>query len=265
MESSKEQEQRRDYMTKKDGTTHDSNPDPITGEPGAHPVGVAGGGTGGALAGAAIGGAVGGPVGALVGGAIGAVAGGAAGKGAAEMVNPTDEENYWRNEYKTRPYYKAGKEYEHYQPAYKYGWESASKPNYMGRQFEDVEGDLKTNWNTYRGNSTTEWNDVRDATRDSYSRVSQRSSTPGMTTASEVGSNAANYAGQKGDAIWDQVKGNWHQGKGWVKSKWNDLTDDDIDRMQGDREQIVGKIQEKYGEAKWKTADIENEFRKNWR
>src|SRR5688572_18850202 len=86
--------------------TRDSNPDPITGEPGAHPVGVAGGGTGGALAGAAIGGAVGGPVGAAVGGAIGAVAGGLGGKAAAEAVNPTQEDAYWRSNYASRPYVK---------------------------------------------------------------------------------------------------------------------------------------------------------------
>jgi uncharacterized protein YjbJ (UPF0337 family) len=241
-------------MVKKNlDNTPDSNPDPITGEPGAHPVGVAGGGTGGAMAGAAIGGAVGGPVGALVGGAIGAVAGGAAGKGVAESVNPTVEDEYWRNEHKTRPYITKDKSYDYYQPAYKYGWESASKPNYMGRRFEEVEPDLEKNWSSYRGTHNAEWRDVRDATRDSYTRVHSRATTPGMTTASEIG--------DKSDAVWEQVKGNWHQFKGSVKSKWNDLTDDEIEQMQGDRERIVGKIQEKYGEAKWKRSDIENEFR----
>src|SRR6186997_1972627 len=76
--------------------TPDSNPDPITGAPGAHPVGVAAGGAGGAAAGAAIGGAIGGPVGAVVGGALGAIGGGLAGKGAAEAVNPTAENEYWQ-------------------------------------------------------------------------------------------------------------------------------------------------------------------------
>src|SRR5215213_10205152 len=113
--------------------TPDVNPDPITGEPGAHPVGVAGGGAGGAVAGAAIGTAVGGPVGTVVGGAIGAVAGGLAGKGAAESVNPTVEEGYWRENYKKRPYYQSDRDYDHYAPAYRYGWESASNPEFHGR------------------------------------------------------------------------------------------------------------------------------------
>ena len=50
----------------------DLNADPITGEPGSHPVGTAVGGLGGAAAGAAIG-ALAGPLGALIGGAVGAV------------------------------------------------------------------------------------------------------------------------------------------------------------------------------------------------
>ncbi|HWW62672.1 MAG TPA: CsbD family protein [Thermoanaerobaculia bacterium] len=61
--------------------------------------------------------------------------------------------------------------------------------------------------------------------------------------------------------MWDQVKGNWHQFKGSIREKWNDLTDDDINQMDGKREQIVGKIQERYGEQKWKAADIERELR----
>jgi phage tail tape-measure protein len=66
----------------------DRNPDPITGEPGAHPVGTGVGATGGALAGAAIG-AVGGPVGMAAGALVGAVTGGIVGKEVAESIDPT--------------------------------------------------------------------------------------------------------------------------------------------------------------------------------
>src|SRR5688572_30279764 len=79
---------------KRDKAT-DANRDPITKEPGAHPLGTGAGAASGAAAGAAIGTAVGGPVGTLIGGAAGAVAGGLAGKGAAEAVNPTREDEYW--------------------------------------------------------------------------------------------------------------------------------------------------------------------------
>lgn len=239
---------------------HDANPDPITGEPGAHPLGVAGGASGGALAGAAIG-AVGGPIGSAIGGAIGAVAGGLAGKGAAEAVNPTEEDAYWRDNHKTRPYFQSGRNYDDYAPAYRYGWESASRPEYHGRQFDDVESDLSRGWDKVRGKSRSEWNDMKLATRDAFERVQNRVS-PGMTRASETASLNAHTTEQKTDAVWDQVKGNWKQFKGTVKSKWNDLTDDDLDKMDGERERIVGKIQERYGEAKWSAADIENELRR---
>ncbi|HVS33107.1 MAG TPA: hypothetical protein VMS98_16795 [Thermoanaerobaculia bacterium] len=166
----------------------DANPDPITGEPGAHPLGVAGGGTGGALAGAAVGGAVGGPVGAVVGGAVGAVAGGLAGKGAAEAVNPTEEEKYWKQNYKSRGYYQQGRDFEHYAPAYRYGWESAARPHYSGRRFDEIESDLGRNWVNARGKASTEWSDIRFAARDAFDRVRDRGNTndtPGMTRAKE--------------------------------------------------------------------------------
>lgn len=65
------------------------NPDPLTGAPGAHPVGTGLGAVSGAAAGASIGAAAG-PLGAAVGTVVGAVAGALAGRGAAEAVNPTE-------------------------------------------------------------------------------------------------------------------------------------------------------------------------------
>ncbi|MGZ2256828.1 CsbD family protein [Roseobacter sp. A03A-229] len=49
---------------------------------------------------------------------------------------------------------------------------------------------------------------------------------------------------------WDIIKGNWKQMKGEVKSKWGELTDDEIDQAEGDRERLSGLIQERYGVAK---------------
>ena len=49
---------------------------------------------------------------------------------------------------------------------------------------------------------------------------------------------------------WDQRKGQWHQVKGSIRVKWGDLTDDEVEQLDGNREKMVGKIQEKYGIAK---------------
>jgi uncharacterized protein YjbJ (UPF0337 family) len=48
----------------------------------------------------------------------------------------------------------------------------------------------------------------------------------------------------------DEVGGNWKQFKGTVKEKWGKLTDDDMTVIEGKRDQLVGKIQERYGYAK---------------
>lgn len=61
-------------------------------------------------------------------------------------------------------------------------------------------------------------------------------------------------------SIWNQVEGNWNQFKGAVKERWSDLSDDDLEQMEGRRDRIIGKIQERYGENQWKVADIEREL-----
>ena len=49
---------------------------------------------------------------------------------------------------------------------------------------------------------------------------------------------------------WDQMKCQWSQMKGSVRKQWGKLTDDDLDVIAGERERLVGKIQERYGIAK---------------
>lgn len=48
----------------------------------------------------------------------------------------------------------------------------------------------------------------------------------------------------------DTLKGQWKQLKGRVQQKWGDITNDDLDRIEGRREELVGVIQEKYGRSK---------------
>ena len=46
---------------------------------------------------------------------------------------------------------------------------------------------------------------------------------------------------------WDRIEGNWLQFKGKAKEQWGKLTNDDMDRLDGKREQLIGRIQESYG------------------
>jgi uncharacterized protein YjbJ (UPF0337 family) len=47
--------------------------------------------------------------------------------------------------------------------------------------------------------------------------------------------------------IWEKFKGSWNQTKGAVKEQWGKLTDDDLLDIEGRRDQLVGKIQTRYG------------------
>lgn len=146
----------------------DTNPDPLTGASGAHPVGVTAGGVGGGVVGAVVGSAVAGPIGAVVGAVAGTVAGGLAGKEMGEMVNPTEEHKYWSSEYQKRPYYKAGTAYGQYSPAYQYGWESRAAN--QGKSFEESEEQLARDWDKRRGASSLSWSDAKQATQDAWER-----------------------------------------------------------------------------------------------
>lgn len=46
---------------------------------------------------------------------------------------------------------------------------------------------------------------------------------------------------------WDRIQGNWKQFKGGAKKQWGNLTDDELDRIAGQRDELVGRIQERYG------------------
>jgi uncharacterized protein YjbJ (UPF0337 family) len=48
----------------------------------------------------------------------------------------------------------------------------------------------------------------------------------------------------------DVLKGKWHQLKGDIKSRWGKLTDDDLDRAEGNAEKLIGRVQERYGYAR---------------
>jgi hypothetical protein len=150
----------------------DANRDPITGAPGAHPIGTGIGAAAGGAAGAAAGTVVAGPAGTLVGAAVGAIAGGLAGKGVGEMVDPTVEDAYWKRQYAAEPYYSAKNDWDFYAPAYRAGYEGRAK--YDGSSFDDVESDLQADYARYGGDDMSSWDQVRPATRAAWDRVDRR-------------------------------------------------------------------------------------------
>ena len=59
---------------------------------------------------------------------------------------------------------------------------------------------------------------------------------------------------------WDQIEGNWKRAMAEVKQKWAKLTDDDILLIRGKRDQLIGKIQERYGIAKEAAEEQVDQF-----
>jgi hypothetical protein len=148
----------------------DRNADPITNAAGSHPIET---GIGAAVAGAASGmaaGAVAGPVAAAVGAAAGAIAGGYAGKGIGEMIDPTTEDNWLRDNFKQRPYVEDGDNYEDYHPAYRYGALTESKYGDAGIDLMDRQ--LQTEWEANRENKMP-WKKAKWAVKDAYDRTVQ--------------------------------------------------------------------------------------------
>ena len=145
------------------------NRDPISGAPGAHPIGTGIGAAAGGMAAGAAAGSVAGPIGTAVGAAVGAIAGGLAGKGIAEMIDPTVEEAYWRENYKNRGYISTGATFDDWGPAYMYGVDNYAR--YEGRPFDEVEPELGRDWQRAKGRSSLTWDNAREATRDSWLRL----------------------------------------------------------------------------------------------
>lgn len=65
---------------------------------------------------------------------------------------------------------------------------------------------------------------------------------------------------------WDRVKGDWKVARGKVKAEWGKLTDNDLDVINGDREQLEGRIQALYGMDKQQVRHAVDRWAKesNW-
>jgi hypothetical protein len=81
-----------------------------------------------------------------------------------------DEDSWWRSNFSSRPY-ATDRTYDEFRPAYQYGYESGQ--HHMGRNWKDVESDLRTGWEKFEGRSGagSTWESVKDAVRDAWHRV----------------------------------------------------------------------------------------------
>ena len=81
------------------------------------------------------------------------------------------EDNYWHENFSSRPYALGPDYYDRFRPGYRYGFESAQ--HHLGRRWEEAEPDLRRGWDTYqhRGPAPTAWEEIKAAVRDAWDRV----------------------------------------------------------------------------------------------
>ena len=81
------------------------------------------------------------------------------------------EENYWTENFSSRPYALGPDYYDRFRPAYRYGFDAARHG--VGRNWDEAEPDLRTGWERYehRGEHPTAWEEIKDAVRDAWDRV----------------------------------------------------------------------------------------------
>lgn len=79
------------------------------------------------------------------------------------------EDAYWREHHAERPYAVADRGYEHYQPAYRYGFEAAF--HHPGKSWDEIEADLRRGWETPSQHLEGAWDEMKQAVHDAWAHV----------------------------------------------------------------------------------------------
>jgi len=140
----------------------------------ADEIGEAAGGISGVLVGVGIGSAAG-PVGTLIGGIAGAIGGWWAGRAVSEAAErlSEDDDSYYRHHYESLPNRHTDRAYEDVRGAYYLGQIASHNPNFVEREFTEVEPELERGWAAYADRYGT-WTTVRDFARAGFARGQSR-------------------------------------------------------------------------------------------
>jgi hypothetical protein len=88
-----------------------------------------------------------------------------------DEIDPTLEDAYWRENFRGRPYVSEGETYDPYDAAYRTAYENYDQ--YRGRTFDDVESDLRQDYEQRGGQSAMAWEKAKEATRDAWRRIEE--------------------------------------------------------------------------------------------
>ncbi|HEY8197779.1 MAG TPA: hypothetical protein VIG04_12415 [Gemmatimonadales bacterium] len=81
------------------------------------------------------------------------------------------EDNFWFENFTSRPYALGPDFYDRFRPAYRYGFDSAQ--HHVGRSWDEAEDDLRKGWDRYehRRENTSTWDEIKEAVRDAWERI----------------------------------------------------------------------------------------------
>jgi hypothetical protein len=86
-------------------------------------------------------------------------------------LNPSVHDIYWREAFKREPYYTSDYTYDDYAPAYRTGYEAAGRYHGQNKRFDDMEPELRANYDRAKGKSRLTWEKAKDAVRAAWHRV----------------------------------------------------------------------------------------------
>jgi hypothetical protein len=81
-------------------------------------------------------------------------------------LSSSDYSRYFADNFEKSSFFRSGSEWQDYEPAYQYGYDSFGQ--YRGKRFDDVEGELAQAWNTTRRGSKLGWQEAKEAVRDGW-------------------------------------------------------------------------------------------------
>jgi hypothetical protein len=94
-----------------------------------------------------------------------------AGRASGGAFNPSVHDIYWREAYSREPYYRSEYTYDDYAPAYRTGYEAAGRHLGQNRRFEDMESELRADYERAKGKSRLGWENAKNAVRAAWHRV----------------------------------------------------------------------------------------------
>ena len=80
-----------------------------------------------------------------------------------------NDRSWWQQNFNSRPYVSADRRFEDYEPSYRFGYAAANR--YRGRNFNDIELNLRSDWDRHEGRGNSTWDHVKDAVRDAWDKV----------------------------------------------------------------------------------------------